>query len=193
MAKHTPDTPRPAALRRNRFYAALVLDDMSGRRGEMTAAAQLMYHAFLLKTSNPKLSGMFARIARDDFRHFELLGETAAALGGNPVYRLGRTQDYWHAGLVQYGRDLAGRLEGDIALKEAAIQKYSYHLRRVRDPALQALIREIISDEEEHKKLLEGAAARHCGNGGETKANQSGDMPGGPRTARARLRQPGRL
>lgn len=160
----TRGAPR-TAVRANRFYAALLKDDLSGRTGEMTAMAQAMYHAFLLKRNDPKLSGLLKRIARDDMRHFELLGETVALLGGNPVYRLGRTQDNWHAGTVRYGRDFAGRLADDLELKEAAIRKYKYHLRRIRDPLVRALIRGILNEEEEHARLLAVAAGR-CGGGG---------------------------
>jgi len=186
LVNRMPGATRPVRAH-NRFYAALLKDDMSGALGEMTAMTQVMYHAFLLKKSDPKLSGLLARIARDDMRHFELLGETSAALGGNPVYRLGRTQDYWHAGLVKYGRDLPGRLADDITLKEAAVKKYNYHLRRVRDPALRALIREIIADEEEHAKLLGWASVKYSGDG---RTEQTEKRRGTPLEIRKRTARP---
>ena len=53
----------------NQRYAAILLQDLSAVRGEITAVHQYVYHHWVIHDADPKLANLFSRIARVEMHH----------------------------------------------------------------------------------------------------------------------------
>ncbi len=156
--------PEIKVRKHNRMYADLLMEDYSGAVSELTATLQYMYHSFEFKDKYEGLSDLLEKVAIIEMIHLEVLAEAIIALGGNPVYKSGglMNKKYWNAEMVDYGRNLCGRLESDLQAEYAAIRHYREHIARIDDPNIQALLKRIILDEEVHVILFKEAIEKYC-------------------------------
>jgi bacterioferritin len=155
--------PEPMAVRQNRYYATILLEDYAGAVSEMTAINQYFYHHLTFE-NYPDLAELEECISIIEMHHLELLGETILLLGVPPEYRTltNNRATYWNASYVYYGNNVCDRLAADIAAEKVAIQTYRQHQYLIDDLYIRQLLERIIRDEEHHLMLFSQAAAKYC-------------------------------
>jgi bacterioferritin len=148
----------------NRIYAEILMDDYSGIVSEFTAVNQYLYHHFVTDETNKEVAKMIENIAIVEMLHMEMLASLILKLGGNPVFRGGRStaRNFWNGRLVYYGKNLCNRLEADLDSEFKAIKNYEAHIKLIDDPYIQNVLRRIILDEDVHIKLFENALEKYC-------------------------------
>jgi len=144
--------PIPKQLSPNRRHAATLIGSYSGRVSELTAVTQYVYHHLSLERSHPDIAHALRDIAVQEMHHLDLLGSCVRELGMRPkfVHFAGRSQRFWNAGFVVYGKTPREMLEADKRAEYAAIAQYERQIRQLGDGQLESLLKRIIEDEYEH-------------------------------------------
>ena len=161
--KYSLDLPYPEL--QEPFYASdvrCIVDDYSGRNGEMTAVMQYLYQHYITADNNKRLSQAMKGIAVSEMRHHAMLGEAIAKMGGDPI--IGGSTCFWSGANVNYVKNPIAFLQHDIMMEKQAIANHSRAAACVKNPTLSELMLRIVKDEELHvaifKELLDELTAQ---------------------------------
>ena len=146
----------------NQRYAAILLQDLSAVRGEITAVHQYVYHHWVIHDADPKLANLFSRIARVEMHHMNILGELIIKLGGNPVARTNphNCSSAWNGNMLQYSTGKRQILAHNLSLELAAAHEYTAQAQSIKDPLISAQLLRIAKDEEIHYNILHDLLSR---------------------------------
>jgi len=143
--------PSPEAVR-------LLLSDYASANSELTAVTSYMYQAAILANPYPAVSKALRKIGIAEMEHLELLAETIIALGGDPQYRSEVRQscgfDYWTGAFADCSKFVRDILQNDIKAEQCAIEQYYRHADVIPIACVQALLRHIIKEEQQHIRTL---------------------------------------
>ncbi len=152
------DAPYPAIVSdEDDFYQAkCIVEDYSGKMGELTSVLEYMYYAYIcLNQNETALYEMFEGIAIAEMMHHKLLGTAIAKFGGNPI--IGGEDEYWDGSFVQYTMSVKEMLENSIKLEQIAIENYKKAISCTSNKSLVSLIERILADEYLHMEYFNKA------------------------------------
>jgi len=155
--------PDGAVKEKNAEYAALLMPLFAGRNSEMSAFQQYLYQYWLTLDAYPELALTLERMASEEDQHMRILGELITALGGEPILRVGGRHGhgyYWTGEYVRQTRGVSDFLRENIAAEKNAIAEYNRRLKAIDDPYIRDVLARIMTDEQEHLRLLEAYEAR---------------------------------
>lgn len=146
------------------YYARLLMDDMAGITGELTAVTQYLYHHQVLHDRYPDVADLLECTSIVEMTHMELLGETIIELGGKPKFgvRTNRGMEWWRGDLVYYGFDICDMLAADIEAERAAIVQYKRHIEIIDDEYVKTLLTRILVDEQHHLEAFNAKKQKYC-------------------------------
>lgn len=127
----------------------LLMQSFGGPSSETTAVMTYSFQHFISK--DDELSSALIGIAKNEMKHFDILGECIHALGGYPVVG-GRT--YWNGSFVNYTLDPRKFLQQNIMAEETAILNYERTILNLSQENVKLLLERIILDEEIHIKIF---------------------------------------
>ena len=120
------------------------------RADELAAIVQYMKHHYEAEgLESPEIIELAKKIAIDEMKHAEKLGERINYLGGVPT-KIPTT--------ILEGGDLKKMVEDDLAKENNAIKKYKEHIKLAAeegDYTTRLMLEEILSDEEDHANTWE--------------------------------------
>ena len=161
----------------NSRYADILAKLYAGYDGELTATANYIYQNIILEEENDSAAKLLECIAKNEMRHFHILGELIYLLGSDPkLYapdqssihpRNGRRSNrmfmnnnyrtvWWTGENLPYIRDFIPMIRENIIMERTAIANYNAALNLISDQYIQALIRRIILNEQRHIEIFEG-------------------------------------
>lgn len=148
--------PPVAASSPDIAFACLLAADYAGKKSEVTAVMQYSYQHAVLKETDPSLSETISCISITEMRHVEMLAELILLLGGDPRYYgcCRCDQNPWCGAFPNYATSSASILGANIAGEIAAIESYRTRIGQTNDPAIRALIKRIILDEQRHLEIF---------------------------------------
>lgn len=129
-----------------------IVDDYSGRAGELTAITQYIYQQYISHSFDEELAKELLRIAIVEMHHHELLGEAIAQMGGDPI--MGGSTCFWSGSNVNYTKNPVTFLRNNIQAEYQAIANYRRSIACVRNESLKELLARIIMDEELHIEIF---------------------------------------
>lgn len=120
------------------------------RADELAAIVQYMKHHYEAEgIESPEIIDLAKKIAIDEMKHAEKLGERINYLGGVP----GKIPT-----AILEGGDLKKMIEDDLAKENNAIKKYKEHIKLAaeeEDSTTRLMLEEILSEEEGHGNTWE--------------------------------------
>lgn len=128
------------------------------RADELSAIVQYMKHHYEMEgIESPEIIDLAKKIAKDEMKHAEKLGERINYLGGIP------TKNVSH---IVEGGNLRKMVEDDLAKENGAIKQYKEHIKLAaeeEDFATRLMLEEILSDEEGHANTWETVLGKKLG------------------------------
>ncbi len=107
---------------KNPIYANLLYDDLSGELGELSAITQYVYEHIEI-VSFPELSGIMLKIAIQEMKHLNLVGELIKRLGKKP-YFIDSKGVNWNSKYVKYNFDnIINTMKYNIETEKVAIKR----------------------------------------------------------------------
>lgn len=152
-----PPLPPIRIERQNPEYARLLLMDYAGKFGELTALTQYFYQYLNTSQTHKQLSRDLKRISIAEMHHMERLGKLIVLLGGYPLLRTCPTGacSYWEGCYISPTQDIQKFLEENIQSERIAIKNYQQRIRQIQDRYIQAVLEEIIQEEEQHIEIFQ--------------------------------------
>lgn len=129
-----------------------IVDDYSGREGELTAITQYIYQQYISHSFDEELAETLLQIAIVEMHHHELLGEAIVQAGGDPL--MGGSTCFWSGSNVNYTKNPIAFLRNNIQAEYRAIAAYRRSIACVRNESLKELLARIIMDEELHIEIF---------------------------------------
>lgn len=149
--------PEIRVREKNQAYANLLSNDYCGAVSEMSAITQYINNENRLSAERCSMAKTILGIAIAEMIHLQKLGELICLLGGNIDFQAkqqnGR-QTMWTPACLAIPDQARKMLLADIESEKAAINQYKMHIKLIRDPDVNAVLRRIIKDEEYHIMLL---------------------------------------
>lgn len=131
----------------------MLYDDFSGEEGELTAITQYIYEHIEFKGQS-QISNILLKIAIEEMKHIEILGEIIKRLGGKPIY-INSKKQYWTAENVKYSfGNLNEMFEYNVKAEEKAIEGYKRAIIYTNNIYLKNVFERIILDEQKHKEIF---------------------------------------
>ena len=97
-------------------------DDLAGELGELSAVTQYAYEHMDMK-NNEELSKIMLRIAIQEMKHLNLVGELIKKLGKNPCF-VNSKGIIWNSGNLNYDvKDIIKTMEYNIKTEKVAIDR----------------------------------------------------------------------
>lgn len=115
------------------------------------------YAALITERSEPMTAEIFDRIARDETRHFRMLGELILSLGVNPAVRtrVRLNPAELREGELQATEGAVKRMREEfVREKRLEIDRYQTLLGKTEDRVVRSLLAHILDDEEKHLHWL---------------------------------------
>lgn len=107
---------------KNQMYANLLYDDLSGELGELSAVTQYIYEHMEI-TNFPELSRIMVKIAIQEMRHLNLIGELIKRLGRKPCFIDSKGVN-WNSKYVKYEfDDIVKIMRYNIETEKVAIDR----------------------------------------------------------------------
>lgn len=176
MFKHVKETEYHVRVSQpDPRYATLLLQQLGGPNGELTAGLQYLTQSFAC--DNPKIRDMMQDIAAEEFSHLEMVGECIALLlgnmqnipknfpamsmaieGGGPML-FDSAGIPWSASYINSNGDLWADLHSNVAGENRAKLIYERLLHQTDDPGVKDMIRFLLSREESHATSFSQALA----------------------------------
>ncbi len=143
-------------------YANILLEDYAGEGGEDTAIHEYLFQSFV----EEEVAETLKKIAVSEMHHLDILGKLIWKLGVTPsFYTVDSSIDYhipWTSKYLNYSLNLNDILVGDIEREQKTIKRYQKHIEEIDDIYVQAILRRIIEDEEQHILCLERLYHKYC-------------------------------
>ncbi len=136
-----------------------IREDYSGIISELSAITQYVYHQLYAKEEgDTSVGSTLLSIAQIEMRHLNLLGSAILKLGGDPrfIYQEDCHLVYWNGSVIDHSTQIQQMLVADIVLERKTIACYIRQANATCQPALAALLRRIVLDEEIHISILQG-------------------------------------
>jgi bacterioferritin len=108
---------------------------------EHGAIIQYLSHAFAI--GEGEMACEIEAISRDEMRHLDWLAETIVELGGTPSLKRGKQN--------MTGKTVPEWMKNNVGLEEGAIKTYQEHIKLIKDPKINRLLKRILSDEQSHR------------------------------------------
>jgi bacterioferritin len=145
----------------NQYYAKFIMNDYCGKAGEFSAISQYLYHNFSMNSKYKDLAKILENISITEMHHMDMLANMIRLLGVEPVFVNG-SNVFWNAGYVHYGKNVCDQILEDIKSEKEAINTYELHIKIIKDPYIQAVLKRIVLDEKLHLKILEEELKKYC-------------------------------
>jgi bacterioferritin len=145
----------------SKYYAKLILDDYASKISEYTAISQYLYHKFSMREKYNELAKIIENISIVEMHHMEMLATMLKLLGYEPVFKSGANV-FWNASYVYYGENVCDQLKGDLKSEFDAINNYEAHIKIIKDPYIQDVLKRIVLDEKFHAKIFEEQIKKYC-------------------------------
>ena len=152
--QYSLDLPYPEL--KEPFYTSdvkCIVDDYSGRNGELTAVLQYLYQHYITDGVYERISQTLKGIAIVEMRHHAMLGEAIAKMGGDPI--MGGSTCFWSGANVNYTKNPVAFLQHNIMTEKQAVVNHKRAAACVKNPTLSELMLIIVMYEEVHIKLFE--------------------------------------
>ena len=130
----------------------LLKEDYAGVVSELTAITQYIFQENSLD-DYPSFQKSLLKIAIQEMKHLDLLGEAIETLGGSPRFDDG--EYYWVSSNVDYSTGIKNIVLADIKAEKAAIENYTKHAQIIENKSVKDLINRIIEDEKLHLEFYE--------------------------------------
>ncbi len=167
----------------NPTYAAMLVEQLGGGNGELTAAMQYMGQA--VACTDPAIKDLLLDIASEELSHMEIVATTVKLLNGDQVsakdVTSGTTEMHilsgtgpllvnasgvpWTAAYVNATGDPITDLMSDAAAEMRAKVVYEYLHRQIEDRGVRETIDFLLNREEAHNALFQEAMQRVRGTG----------------------------
>lgn len=145
--------PKIPNLYPNIRYARMLYNDFASDKGELTAITQYIYE-HINYNYDYELSKILLRIAIEEMKHLDILGEIIKKLGENPIY-INSEKKPWTSENVKYNfYSLNEMLEYNVIAEDAAIAGYKKAIKYTNNIYLKKIFERIILDEEKHKEIF---------------------------------------
>ena len=145
--------PKIPKLYPNSRYAKMLQNDFAGENGELSAITQYIYEHINLK-ENKELSLLLRRIAIEEMRHLDIVGEIIRNLGEKPYY-IDSKDEVWSAKNINYNvKCLKDIMRFNILSEEKAITGYRKALKYTNNIQLRRVFERIIIDENMHREIF---------------------------------------
>lgn len=184
MFKHEKHLLRPVRVDRpNPQYAALLVEQLGGPNGELTAGMQYIAQSFRVK--DPEIKDLMLDIGAEELGHMEMVATAVNLLNGHSIdsqkvtsgniemHVLGGLSPMlinasgipWSANCVSVTGDLAADLQSNMAAELRAKVVYEYLYRQINDSGVRDMIDFLLNREEAHNDLFRKAFERIQGTG----------------------------
>ena len=152
-----PLAPYPDVIvqEKNLEYANELLGNIGGEVSEMSAVS-LYFYNHVVTQEHTEISKTFSQISRVEMHHLELFAKAAFSLGADPRLweRRGRKLVYWSPKYNTYAQNVSRLLTKALYSEYMAVEKYTRQAKKMKNPALVALLERIIQDEKEHIRIF---------------------------------------
>lgn len=137
-------------------YLKMLLDLYAGRNGEFTSGCQYTYQSCVLAGGYFDVKEALEDIARTEMRHFFMLGNMIAQLGGDPRYWSFQENRYkmWDGNQVRYTKSIKKMLLENIEAEMAGIRNLKAAIDAIEDDDISYILQRIKMDEEIHLKCF---------------------------------------
>ena len=132
--------------------------DYCGSVSEMSAITQYINNENRLSCGKCSFAKVILGIAMAEMIHMQKLGQLIFLLGGTidfSVRQRGGKRQLWTPEYLKTPENARNMVLADIESEKAAINQYRMHMRRIRDPYVNAVLARIIRDEEYHIMTLQ--------------------------------------
>lgn len=148
--------PEPVVTHPNPRYARLLLQDMAGMKGEMTAIYQYLYEDWTLDAAYTLIAQTMLRIAKVEMYHLDILGRLIVMLGVSPRCRSipNNPRSAWNGNMIRCQQNIRQRLTYNIMLEEASIKAYTTHAKMIQDGNIPDILNRLAQDEKVHLEIL---------------------------------------
>ncbi len=148
-------TPYPSAdkIRPDKKMAKALCDSLAG---EMSAINSYIYYSVIFSDTMPSLADTFSSLAMTEMIHFRLISQCIKRLGSNPALSLRLSATPANDDVCRAQCEANKVIERSICEETAANEEYRRLAECTCDSALHAVLDRLASDEEEHRKTLEG-------------------------------------
>ncbi|HEY3314676.1 MAG TPA: manganese catalase family protein, partial [Bacillota bacterium] len=167
----------------NPTYAAMLVEQLGGGNGELTAAMQYIGQA--MACTDPAIKDLLMDIGSEEISHMEIVATTVKLLNGDTVSAKDVTSGTaemhvvsgtapllvdssgvpWTAAYVNVTGDLITDLTSDAAAELRAKVVYEYLYRQIQDGGVRDVIDFLLNREEAHNMLFQEAMQRIKGTG----------------------------
>lgn len=107
---------------KNPMYANLLYNDLSGELGELSAVTQYIYEHMDI-ANFPEISDIMVKIAIQEMKHLNLVGELIKRLGKNPYFIDSKGMN-WNSKYLKYNfDDIVETMRHNIETEKVAIDR----------------------------------------------------------------------
>lgn len=107
---------------KNPMYANLLYNDLSGELGELSAVTQYIYEHMDI-ANFPEISDIMVKIAIQEMKHLDLVGELIKRLGKNPYFIDSKGMN-WNSKYLKYNfDDIVETMRHNIETEKVAIDR----------------------------------------------------------------------
>lgn len=162
--KYKIDKPYPKVMlsgQNNGKQVHCIMDDYSGKYGEITAITQYMYNAYICESfGDSELYDIFRGISIVEMTHHQLLGEAITTFDGDPVFA--GNNKWWSGSDIDYQTIREKMIRAAIKLEEITIVNYNKAIACTTNQSLADLIERIIEDERLHLSIFKKQLYQSC-------------------------------
>jgi bacterioferritin len=152
------DLPYPEIYIRQKDprYLKLLLDLYMGKDGEFTSSCQYIYQSCILSGDFFDVKEALNDIVRTEMRHFSMLGNMIAQLGGDPRYWFFQDRRYkmWDGNHVRYTKNIKKMLLENIEAEMNGIRNLRSAIDAIEDEDITYILQRVKMDEETHLKMF---------------------------------------
>lgn len=152
------DLPYPEIYikQKDQRYLKMLLDLSTGKDGEFTAGCQYIYQNSILGREHYDIREALDDIARTEMRHFYMLANMIAQLGGDPRYWSFQDNRYkmWDGNQVRYTKSIKKMLLENIEAEMAGIRNLKAAMDAIEDDDISYVLQRIKMDEDTHLKIF---------------------------------------
>ncbi len=146
--------PPIAVSEKNAAYAEILMPDLASATSEMTTVHQYLFQSWTIGNDCRTIRRVMQRIAAVEQRHFSIIGQLIALLGGLPECRSAEQSSYWCGDMVDYSRDPRSLLARNAEAEAFATQAYATQSKEIQDPLVSRMLARLSLDEKLHHAIF---------------------------------------